>query len=307
MQLDIIGDVHGHADPLQALLRKLGYRDTNGAWRHPGGRRAVFVGDLIDRGPSQLETISIARRMADAGTALLVMGNHEFNAIAFATPDPAAPGQHLRPRRGNNIHHHAVFLDAAGGPDTPLHRDLVAFFLTMPLWLDLPGIRVIHACWSASAMAALGPHLDRDHRLTEAGFLATQAKGSAAYTAAEILLKGPEMTLPEGVWYRDAQGSKRRKARMRWWDPLATTLRSACAEESVAAQLPDEALPQHNVIALDPSQPLFFGHYWLRGEPFILAPRRTCLDFSIAKGGTLCAYRFDGETTLDASKLVWTA
>ena len=84
---DIIGDVHGHADKLEALLKAMGYRHTDGAWRHPS-RTAVFVGDLIDRGAQQLKTIDIARRMRDAGSAKIVLGNHEFNAVAWATEDP---------------------------------------------------------------------------------------------------------------------------------------------------------------------------------------------------------------------------
>jgi hypothetical protein len=43
---DIIGDIHGQADKLEALLRKLGYREAAGAWRHPE-RHAIFVGDFI--------------------------------------------------------------------------------------------------------------------------------------------------------------------------------------------------------------------------------------------------------------------
>ena len=93
MAYDIIGDIHGHADKLEALLRKLGYRDTAGAWRHPE-RQAIFVGDFVDRGPAQLRSVDIVRRMVDAGVALAVMGNHELNAIAWHTPDPGHPGQY---------------------------------------------------------------------------------------------------------------------------------------------------------------------------------------------------------------------
>ena len=81
MGYDIIGDIHGHADALTALLRRMGYRERGGAWRHPG-RQALFIGDFIDRGPGQLESVRIVRGMVEAGTALAVMGNHEFNAIA---------------------------------------------------------------------------------------------------------------------------------------------------------------------------------------------------------------------------------
>ncbi len=93
---DVIGDMHGHADKLTALLRKMDYSEHDGVWRHPT-RQAIFVGDLIDRGPQQLETVDIVRRMVDAGTAQVVLGNHEFNAVAYATlsevatPAPTQP------------------------------------------------------------------------------------------------------------------------------------------------------------------------------------------------------------------------
>jgi hypothetical protein len=51
---------------------------------HPD-RQAIFVGDLIDRGPRQVESVEIVRSMVDAGAAQIAMGNHEFNAIAYAT------------------------------------------------------------------------------------------------------------------------------------------------------------------------------------------------------------------------------
>ena len=110
MSIDIIGDVHGQAEKLEALLGRLGYRRTGGAWRHPG-RTAVFVGDLIDRGPGQLETLRIVRDMVEAGQARVTLGNHEFNAIAWATRDPGGAGDHLRPRTGergarNRRHNH---------------------------------------------------------------------------------------------------------------------------------------------------------------------------------------------------------
>jgi hypothetical protein len=142
-------------------------------------------------------------------------------------------------------------------------------------------------------------------RLTEAGFIAAFGKGTPAYEACEVVLKGPEIALPAGVWYRDAQGSKRKKARIRWWDPTANTLRAACAEESIAEQLPEDPLPPAAAFPLDGSKPLFFGHYWMQGAPSLTSRSMACLDFSIAKGGVLCAYRFDGETELDASKLQW--
>ena len=87
MSYDIIGDVHGHADKLESLLAKLGYSRSNGCWRHPR-RKAIFLGDFIDRGPCQLRSVEIPRRMVAEGAALAVMGNHEFNAIAWSHAGP---------------------------------------------------------------------------------------------------------------------------------------------------------------------------------------------------------------------------
>ena len=80
--LDIIGDVHGHAAKLEERLTGLGYEPDGAGYRHPD-RTAVFVGDLVDRGPQQLRTLEIAKAMVESGAAKIVMGNHEFNALAY--------------------------------------------------------------------------------------------------------------------------------------------------------------------------------------------------------------------------------
>jgi hypothetical protein len=137
--IDIIGDVHGQFDKLVALLLHLGYRDTAGTWRHPN-RSAIFVGDLIDRGPKQFATVDLVRRMVDAGSARCIMGNHEFNAIAWATDDPMQPGKFLRPHgKPGNLDQHRAFLAEVEG--TPRHAEIIAWFRTLPLWLDLGDLR----------------------------------------------------------------------------------------------------------------------------------------------------------------------
>ena len=109
MAYDIIGDVHGHALELRALLDKMGYRETRGAYRHPS-RTAIFVGDLIDRGSANIDAATVARQMVEEGTARIVMGNHEFNAIAFHTEDPERPGEFLRPHSCKNVKQHLATL-----------------------------------------------------------------------------------------------------------------------------------------------------------------------------------------------------
>ncbi|WP_238439014.1 AAA family ATPase, partial [Frankia nepalensis] len=86
---DVIGDVHGCLAELEALLAELGYeprRDQEGRLvgaRHPAGRRAVFVGDLVDRGPDTPGVLRLAMGMVAEGTAFVVRGNHE-NKLARA-------------------------------------------------------------------------------------------------------------------------------------------------------------------------------------------------------------------------------
>ena len=67
---DLIGDVHGQADKLAGLLRLMGYTPEQRGYRAPKGRKAMFLGDLIDCGPEQVRTLEIAMAMVDSGDAL---------------------------------------------------------------------------------------------------------------------------------------------------------------------------------------------------------------------------------------------
>jgi protein phosphatase len=93
---DIIGDVHGCRGELETLLSELGYlldRDPAGravGARHPGGRTAVFVGDLVDRGPDTPGVLRLVMGMVDAGDALCVMGNHENKLVRALDGRPVA-------------------------------------------------------------------------------------------------------------------------------------------------------------------------------------------------------------------------
>jgi hypothetical protein len=73
---DVIGDIHGRYDKFEALMDALGYRAASGTFVPPAGRQAIFVGDLIDRGPEQIRLLTAVRKMIDAGHAQAVMGNH---------------------------------------------------------------------------------------------------------------------------------------------------------------------------------------------------------------------------------------
>jgi len=88
---DIIGDLHGCAEELRMLLSRLGWERYklekpeppwgDESWRHPDGRKAIFLGDLVDRGPAVLDTVRIVRNMTIAGTGFCVAGNHDVKLV----------------------------------------------------------------------------------------------------------------------------------------------------------------------------------------------------------------------------------
>lgn len=318
MNYDIIGDIHGHADVLEVLLSDLGYRNTAGAWRHPG-RQALFVGDFIDRGPKQCETVDLIRRMIDAGSAQAVMGNHEFNAIAWFLPDPEFPGEYLRKHHSatygdKNRRQHQAFLSAVEG--TPRHDELVNWFLTLPVFLELPELRIVHACWHQAAIDHLRLYLTADHQVKlETMILASREPDNESekdtpeltvFKAIEAVLKGIEVPLPPPHSFQDKDGHERHRVRVRWWDNEATDYRrAAMLPVREREHFPEDPVPSHTLVGHDGGKPVFVGHYWLTGTPALLSNKVACVDYSVAKGGKLAAYRWDGEPTLDDSKLQW--
>jgi protein phosphatase len=76
MKIDVIGDIHGCFDEFRKLTEKLGYDWREGLPKHPEGRKLAFVGDLTDRGPHSLKTISVVASLQKEKEAYYVPGNH---------------------------------------------------------------------------------------------------------------------------------------------------------------------------------------------------------------------------------------
>ena len=306
--IDIIGDIHGCATPLRQLLDGLGYEvdPLSGACQHPQ-RRAVFVGDLIDRGPEQREVLQLVKAMVDAGSADIVMGNHEFNAIAYATPDPANPGEFLRRHSDKNTHQHRAFLEQV---DEAEREYYVEWFKTLPLWLDNGHIRVVHACWHEPSRQVVQNRLG-GNRLTDEHLAEAATKGNELYRAVEILLKGPEISLTKYGQqpYFDKDGQRRTEARLRWWDDKATSLRDLAEVRGMETE-DKGAYPELPAFEVDRDDgptfvytdnvPLFYGHYWRKWENYQedWTAYTACVDFSAVKKGPLVAYRWSGEPTI---------
>jgi len=300
--IDIVGDIHGHADHLHRLLKKMDYREIDGCYAQPG-HKVLFLGDFIDRGAEQLEVLRIVRSMCAKSSAMAVMGNHEFNAIGWTVENPS--GGYLR--KHNDIHRdqHQVFLEQVV-EGSPTHRDIINWFRSLPAFLDLGHIRAVHACWHEPSLRHMSEHcLDPYGRFTESGFTKANMKGTSLYDVVEISIKGPEQKLPDGMSFRDKSGHLRHHARVRWWDKNANqSLRFAVlGMEGREHDLPDQ--PLHIEHTYLDKVPVFFGHYWLSGAPHLTSSTAQCLDFSVAKGGYLTAYRWTGEDQLKHDKLVW--
>lgn len=300
---DVIGDVHGQGGKLEALLAKMGYVNRAGAWHAPQGRQAVFVGDLIDRGPDQLEVLDAVRRMVDAGQARVVMGNHEFNAIGYAVRDPAA-GEYLRPRSDKNRMQHAAFL-AAVGEDSARHREWVGWFRGMPLALDLGGLRAVHAWWGDAARHAVTQARGGEIGLLDDELMMAMYHDPALKSARKLLTCGVEWELPAGSFIEDKEGHKHPDARLAVWRHEAKQLREIAIVPPGSEHLvPDLPIPddvRHGPVT---GAPILFGHHWFSGPLKLESPKVACLDWSAATGGPLVAYRWEGEQELQHGHLV---
>ncbi|MGB5625451.1 MAG: metallophosphoesterase [Woeseiaceae bacterium] len=307
MRYDLIGDIHGYSEPLVRLLKKLGYLESNGVYRN-SERQAIFLGDFIDRGPNQRDVIKIVRPMIEEGAALSVMGNHEFNAIGYFTEDPDDPGEYLREHSKRHRRQHQVFLDAYQGSDD--YAELIEWFRTLPLWLELPGLRVVHACWDDALMQDLKvcfPSINQ--YLDDNLLLRAWRKGRSEHDAIETLLKGKEIELPKGHTFFDKDGHARHEVRIRWFDGDALTYHDAfLGPEKAKSHIPEDPIGADHLLQYSHDDPpVFIGHYWLDTEPTLLAPNIACLDYSVAAegGGKLVAYRWDGEQALSNDKFVY--
>jgi hypothetical protein len=302
---DLIGDIHGHADELVQLLGLLGYEKAQGSYRHPD-RKVIFLGDFIDRGPQIRQVLETVRPMVEAGHALAVMGNHELNALAYHTEDKDAPGEYLRRRILKNVKQHKATLDQLAPHELRSHLE---WFRTLPVWLQLDGLRVVHACWDERAMGEIADTHKGDGGATTEFLHSACRKGKPLFAPVEVILKGNEGKLPDGASFQDKDGHVRTEIRTRWYmAPDGHTYRTyALQSDEIACDL---ELDQAVIAAAAPypatAKPVFVGHYWLSAQrPGVLAENVACLDFSVAKAGFLCTYRWNGEQKLSDENFVW--
>ncbi|MFJ3801553.1 polynucleotide kinase-phosphatase [Streptomyces sp. NPDC090088] len=129
---DIVGDIHGCASELESLLAKLGYADGV----HPDGRTAVFVGDLVDRGPDSPGVLRRVMSMVGSGNALCVPGNHENKY-----------GRYLKGRKVQHTHGLAETIEQMDGESEEFTKQVREFIdgLVSHYVLDGGKLVVCHA------------------------------------------------------------------------------------------------------------------------------------------------------------------
>ena len=151
--VDIVGDIHGEAEALHRLLERLGCDWANGRVERP----LVFVGDLIDRGPDSPAVVETVMRLVEAGVAQCVLGNHELNVLFGSKKEGNGW------LRGDESDHYQYKQDGVSVEEcfdsrqatTEQANRYKAFFATLPLALQRPDLRVVHACWDSASVAAL--------------------------------------------------------------------------------------------------------------------------------------------------------
>jgi Calcineurin-like phosphoesterase len=301
---DIIGDIHGYCSKLKELLLKLEYTEVKGVWKHPE-RKIIFVGDYIDRGPEIRETLHLVRNMVEADAAIALMGNHEFNALAYHIPD--GKGEYLRSHTPPKTHQHSATL-----AQFYFHRSEWESFLSwirlLPLTYENDHFRCVHACWDNS-------HIGQLLKIIKNGLTpqilskATKERKDDYYILFEEVLKGKEVDLPKGLSFLDKDGILRDKIRIRWWlDPSDLTYHQYCIHELLGL---DKTLKITNSTLRNPliygkdEKPVFFGHYWLHGRPYLMRDNVCCLDFSVANSGYIVAYRWNGESILKPESFIY--
>ncbi|WP_432254641.1 metallophosphoesterase [Limimaricola sp. AA108-03] len=288
---DVIPDIH--ADPGR-LERSLDAAE-------PGARLAL-LGDFIDALPGQAAVSDRAvlgrvRDLVETGRAVAVMGNHELNAILFHRL--GKDGAALRRHNARNMAQHRSFV-ADFGIMTPEALGWTDWFLTLPLWLERDGLRLVHACWSAPAVETIAARRP-DGRLRPEDLPEIATRSSRFGRAVQMLVTGPELTLPVGHVFTDSHGALRHRVRLAWWRHGAARWREAALSVPRPEELPDAPLPHRPNFAFydHEAPPVLCGHYKMQGAPRIEAHNVACLDYPASP----CLYRWRGDSRLSPAHL----
>jgi diadenosine tetraphosphatase ApaH/serine/threonine PP2A family protein phosphatase len=264
-RLYFIGDVHAQHSKLISLLDVIDFDITKPNSSVNDGK-LVFIGDLIDSVPNydgdHLALLNQVKSLVNSNDAFCLLGNHEFNAIGWATQKE--DGNWARPHTENNKIQHQAFLESVD-EGSKEHKGWITWFKSLPLFIDFESVRAIHACWDEQAIESIKPYLNPDNSLKEAHWLDAFDETHELFPLCETLLKGPERKVDKP--FKDKTGKLRTRKRIEWW---------ADSEYQ------------------EPLVPIVIGHYTLSGLPKPLSKKVVCVDYNGAKGDNpLVCYQFE--------------
>lgn len=300
---DIIGDVHGHADQLKNLLKKMDYKLIGDVYTH-ASRKAVFVGDFINRGPKIRETILLIRKMVEKSTAYAILGNHELYAVLYYLRD--TEGKYYKKR----IPKYQLQINQTLAEFVMYKEEFkshLKWLRTLPMFLDFGKIRVVHACWDDENIKLLGEKITGP-KLSKTILREVALNGTEFSRSFWESCKGVDFQLPKDLLIFDEEGRPHRSFRMKWWEPSEDkTFRDVSLESRF--DLPAYTIPKEIVQPRKPypkNDPIvFFGHYCLKQCCGVFADNLCCVDSCVARTGKLLAYRWDGEAKLNKSNFIF--
>jgi hypothetical protein len=142
-------------------------------------------------------------------------------------------------------------------------------------------------------MSIIRERWNKESALTGELLIESSRKGSKVYQAIETVLKGLEIPLQKG--FIDKDGTYRSEVRIMWWLNNPTFKHEAVLPPGTIKSSSKEKMEKGVAPGYHPDHaPVFVGHYWWRGNPEPLEDNVACLDYSVAKGGALVAYRWSG-------------
>jgi hypothetical protein len=275
--IDLIGDIHGHYQELQKILKILGYSYLKDELSHPENRKIGFVGDFINRGPQSVEVLTLVKSLCESGKAITVLGNHEFRLIQNSVAGKKIPRE---------------------------YKPFIPWLRTLPLFLELKTLRMVHAVWHFSSIELLrGKSVEDDSFIWD-----TLEKKSSYKLAVDRILSGIKISIPKELKLKDRFGVERTKGRLKWWKDLRGKPYAKCFLSPMFPAIEDKGPTDDEFHELQPyskdERPVFIGHYCLPPTVPKVNGQVVCLDGCVTCDNTLWGYRHDGTESVDASNLI---
>ena len=140
------------------------------------------------------------------------------------------------------------------------YEEMISWFSLLPMFIEGEGFRAVHACWDTKSIDYL-KSISSDGLLSKNLLEQSTVTSSLLSNAVEVVCKGLEVKLPEGVSFHDKDGTKRHDIRVKWWeDPKGKNFKEMSVVKGLDMKSTSFDLPMNHY---RPSEvPIFFGHYW---------------------------------------------